>query len=182
MPFALGVTSPILAIEVFNPIKSPLLIIDDGQNEVMITKNSLIKSTPISSFNPIVLRERSGESGTRVIIKVGYQILGSGWIEKYEDIYCNSKLNLFVFSFPNGENKLNYTYADLLTIGTKQDDNIKYCFSSNIGAPILPSAENCFRVSLNNSYTLKVMNPLILFKDYDFDNDIGYYYQLNQWN
>ena len=174
-PFALGVKSPILAIEVFNPIKSPLLIIDDGQNEAMITKNSLIKSTPISSFNPIVLRERSGESGTRVIIKVGYQIQGSDWVEKHENIYYNSKLNLFVFSFPNGEDKLNYTYADLLTIGTKEDDNIKYYFSSNIGSPILPSAENCFRVSLSNSYTLKVMNPLIIFKDYDFDNDIGYY-------
>ena len=86
LPFALGVKSPILAIEVFNPIKSPLLIIDDGQNEAMITKNSLIKSTPISSFNPIVLRERSGESGTRVIIKVGYQVLGSDWVERHENI------------------------------------------------------------------------------------------------
>jgi len=106
LPFSSSVFAPILSIEVFNPIKSPLLIIDDGQNEAMITKNSLIKSTPISSFNPIVLRERSGESGTRVIIKVGYQIQGSDWVEKHENIHYNSKLNLFVFSFPNGEDNM----------------------------------------------------------------------------
>ncbi|MBO6243347.1 MAG: hypothetical protein J6O41_02095, partial [Clostridia bacterium] len=175
LPFAMGVNSPILAIEVFNPSRSPFLIIDDGQSEVMITKNRLIKSSPMSTLNPIVIRERSGYSGTRVIIKVGYQILGSEWVEKTENIYYNSNLNLFVFSFPKGDDKLNYTYADLLTIGTTEGDNIKYCFSTSIGSPILPSAENCFRVSLNNSYTLKVLNPLIIYKDYDFDEDIGYY-------
>ena len=145
LPFAMGLSSPILSIEVFNPIKLPFLIIDDGQNEVMITTNRLIRTTPMSTYNPIVIKERSGDSGTRVIIKVGYQITGSGWIEQSKNIYYNSNLNLYVFSFPNGEDKLNYTYADLLTVGTTEGDNIKYCFSSSIGSPILPSAENCFR-------------------------------------
>ena len=176
LPFAMGVSSPNLAIEIFNPVKSPFLIIDDGQNEVMVTKNRLIKSTPMSTLNPIVIRERSGEAGTRVIIKVGYQIQGSEWVKKSENIYYNLNLNLFVFTFPNGEDKLNYTYSDLLTVGTIDgSDNIKYCFSTSIGSPILPSAENCYRVAFNNSYTLKVLNPLIIYKDYDFDEDIGYY-------
>ena len=175
LPFALGVASPILAIEVFNPIKLPFLIIDDGQNEIMITKNSLIRSAPLTTLNPIVIKERSGDSGTRVFIKVGYQILGSQWQRKTDNVYYNSKLNLFVFYFPNGLDRLNYTYADVLTIGTKNEDNIKYCFAASIGSPILPSAENCYRVALNNSYTLKVLNPLVMYKDYDFSYDVGYY-------
>ena len=28
---------------------------------------------------------------------------------------------------------------------------------------------------MNNSYTLKVLNPLILYKDYDFDENVGYF-------
>ena len=171
LPFAQGISNPIVAIEVFNPVKSPFLIVDDE----IISKNSLIKKVYISTSNPIVLKERNGDSNTRVIVKVGYQILGSDWEKKTDNIYYNTNLNLFVFYFPNDLKKLNYTYANLETIGTKDGDNIKYCYSTNIGAPILPSAENCFRVSLNNSYTLKVLNPLVMHRDYDFDNDIGYY-------
>ena len=175
LPFASGVTAPVLAIEIFNPIISPFLIINDGDKETIITKNSLIRSIPLSTLNPIIIKERSGKSGTRIIIKVGYQILGSGWDKYSNNTYYNKKLNLFVFNFPNGLDKYNYTYADIITKGTHEGDNIKYCFATSIGAAILPSAENCYRVSLNNSYTLKVLNPLILYKDYDFSDDVGYF-------
>ena len=71
----------------------------------------------------------------------------------------NPNLNMYVFSFPNNEKRLNYTYASLIASGTKQGDNIKYCYGTNIGSAILPSKENCYRVSLDNSYTLKFLNP-----------------------
>ena len=173
--FKSDITTPTLSIEIFNPVKLPNVIIDDGQNENIVSKNSLIKSTPMSTSNPLVIRERSGDTGTRVIIKVGYSISSSDWVKEKGNIYKNNNLNLFVFSFPNEADKYNYTFADLITRGTIDGDNIKYCFGTSIGAPILPSAENCFRVSLNNSYTLKVLNPLIMHKDYDFSDDVGYY-------
>ena len=172
LPFASDVNSPIIAIEVFNPIKLPFIIVNDGQNENIINKNSLIQSRPYTTSNPIIIKERGGDSNTRIIVKVGYK--HDTW-EKTDNIYYNKELNLFIFYFPNGQEKYNYTYANLLTKGTREEDNIKYCFAASIGSPILPSAENCYRVSLKNSYTLKVLNPLIIYKDYDFSDDVGYY-------
>ena len=174
LPFAEDVAGPILTIEVFNPIKLPYVIVNDGYNENLITKNSLIRSTPMTTLNPLVIKERGGDSGTRVIIKVGYKIVGSEWSHT-GNIYYNSNMNLYVYNFPNGKDKYNYTFADLITKGTTTGDNIKYCFATSIGSPILPSAENCYRVSLDNSYTLKVLNPLIIYKDYDFSDDVGYF-------
>jgi hypothetical protein len=82
---------------------------------------------------------------------------------------------MYVFSFPNNEKRLNYTYASLIASGTQQGDNIKYCYGTNIGSAILPSKENCYRVSLDNSYTLKFLNPLVMHKDYAFDEHLNYY-------
>ena len=175
LPFASGVYAPILTIEVFNPIKLPFVIWDDGRGENIISTNSLTKITPMGSNNTLVIKERNGDSGTRVIIKVGYAITGSEWVKQIGNIYYNENLNLFVFSFPNDLKRFNYTYGDIITRGKNEGDNIKYCFAPSIGAPILPSAENCFRVSLDNSYTLKVLNPLIMYKDYEFAEDVGYY-------
>ena len=178
LPFSSSVFAPILSIEVFNPIKLPFVIINDGRNENIISKNSLVKSTPLGTENPLVIKERGGDSGTRVIIKVGYKVPGSDWQklpEPKKNLYYNQKLNLFVYAFPNEQNRYNYTLTDIITRGKKQEDNIKYCFATSIGAPILPSAENCFRVSLDNPYTLKVLNPLIMYKDYEFADDVGYY-------
>ena len=173
LPFSSDVNAPALAIEVFNPIKLPFIIIDDGQNENIVSKNCLIKSTPLTTSKPIIIRERGGDSDTRIIIKVGYRY--NSWDKKGDNIYYNSILNLFVFYFPNDKDRLHFTYADLITSGTTTGDNIKYCYAASIASPILPSAENCYRVSLNNSYTLKVLNPLILYKDYDFDENVGYF-------
>ena len=179
LPFASTVFEPILSIEVFNPIKLPSVIINDGDGEEkLITKKMLIKSTPKTIINPLIIKERNGDSNTRVIVKVGYNIAGRDWErlpEPQENIYYNKKLNLFVFAFPNEQDRFNYTDVDLVTKGKKEEDNIKYCFSTSIGTPILPSAENCYRVSLNNPYTLKFLSPLIMHRDYDFADDIGYF-------
>ena len=180
LPFASTVNSAILSIEVFNPIKLPFIIVNDGQNENIISKNSLIRSVLLSTENPIILKERGTDSNTRVIIKAGY--LYMNFERKGENLYYNRGLNLFVYYFPNNISSLNFTHADLKTIGTFQGDNIKYCYAASIGSPVLPSAENCYRVSLNNSYTLKVLNPLILYKDYDFSDNVGYFITIKPVN
>ena len=172
-PFASGVILPELTIEIFNPIKLPFVYVDDGQNENIITTNTLIKSMPFTTTNPLVIKERGGDSNTRVIIKVGYN--AESWDDYGDNIKYNKNLNMFVFSFPNDEKRLNYTYASLITSGLVEGDNIKYCYGTNIGSAILPSKENCYRVSLDNSYTLKVLNPLVMHKDYNLNGHLNYY-------
>ena len=172
-PFAEGVMAPGLTIEVFNPIKLPTVYVNDGQNEQLITRNTLIKSMPFTTSKPLVIKERGGDSNTRVIIKVGYN--SESWGDIDDNIKYNENLNMFVFSFPSDTKKLNYTFASLTAIGTKEGDNIKYCYGTNIGSAILPSNENCYRVSLDNSYTLKFLNPLVMHKDYVFNDNLNYY-------
>ena len=179
LPFNSGIIAPELTIEIFNPIKLPFVIVDDGQNEMLITSNKLIKTMPFTTNNPIVVKERGGDSNTRVIVKVGYST--RGW-QITDNIRYSPTLNMYVYSFPNDQERLNYTYVNLITSGTTTGDNVKYCVGTNIGSAILPSNENCYRVSLDNSYTLKVLNPLVMHKDYDLEEDAGYYVSIKPVN
>ena len=176
LPFASSLFTPELTIEVFNPVESPFVIVDDGQNESIITKNSVIKSMPFTTANPITVKERGGNSNTRIIIKVGYST--GTWTKIGENLVYNGALNMYVFYFPPDLDKLNYTYALLETSGTNSEDNVKYCYGTNIGSAILPSSENCYRVSKDNSYTIKVLNPLVMFKEYDVSSELNYYVSL----
>ena len=174
LPFAEGINLPELSIEIFNPIKLPLVIVDDGQNQNIVSKNTLIRSMPFTTSKPIIIKERGGDSNTRVIIKVGYYT-GSWSSTEYENVVYSPQLNMFVFSFPNDAKKLNYTSANLITKGVNDGDNVKYCYGTNIGSAILPSNENCYRVSKDNSYTIKFLNPFVMYKDYNIDGDLTYY-------
>ena len=175
-PFASGINLPELTIEIFNPIKLPSVIVDDGQNENMYNKNILIRSMPFTTTKPLVIKERGGDSDTRVIIKVGYNT--QTWDDHATNVKYHPLLNMYVFSFPNDASRFNYTFANLVTSGTIEGDNVKYCYGTNIGSAIIPSSENCYRVSKDNSYTLKILNPLVMNKDYDLDDDLSYYVSL----
>ena len=41
--------------------------------------------------------------------------------------------------------------------------------------PVPPSKENCYRVSKENSYTLKLINPYAIYKNYEINDDLIYY-------
>ena len=164
--------SPQIIIEIFNPIYNPIVIVE-AQGEIVYQKNTLIRIIPMSLEEGIKIKERGGFSDTRIIIKVGYSNQGWTSIDKY--MTYNQELNIYLFTFPNDISKYNYTLANLTTSGTNPEDNIKYCFTANIGAPLKPSSENCYRVSKDNSYTLKAYNPLIMYKDYEYDDKLSYY-------
>ena len=181
--YASGVSGSVVSVEIFNRIKLPSVIISYGADkDILISSNKLVKILEINNENPLLLRETGRDSNTRIIVKVGYKLVNRTDWEKRGNIYYNPNINTFVYEFPNEQDRLNYTYIDLETKGKTEGDNIKYCFAPSIGAPINPSAENCYRVSLNNPYTLKFINPLIMYRDYDFDIDVGYYISIKPVN
>ena len=81
----------------------------------------------------------------------------------------------FVSHSASDLSKLNYTSASIITSEKTTSDNIKYCYATNIGSAILPLKENCYRASLDNNYTLKILNPLVMFRDYVFDTNLIFY-------
>ena len=177
IPFASNISQPELTIEIFHPLNSPLLYVYDGENEAIISINDLIRNIPFSKASQIIIKERGGESNTRIIIKVGYNIYNKENWEKEtnSNLYYNSELNMHVFAFPNDKKKLNYTDVNLIARGVKEGDNVKYCYGTNIGSAIIPSKENCYRVSKYYNYILKFLNPFVMHKEYDVDEDLVYY-------
>ena len=178
LPYDSGVNSPQLTVEVFNPTKDPFIMVNDGISEFIMSKNSLVKLSPMNTQTPLIIKERGGDSDTRVIVKVGYKTISSEWEKKSDNVVYNAKENLYVFSFPSTVKRYNYTYAMLETYGTNDQDNVKYCYGTNIGSAILPSTENCYRVSKDDKYTIQVMNPAVMYKDYEFDDTLIYYVSL----
>ena len=173
VPFFDDVISPEIVIELFNPYNEPIVVIK-AQDETMYQSNSLIKLSPMTIPNGITFKERAGLSDTRIILKVGYS--NAHWKDTEDDyVQYNEQFKVYSFRFPTDPSMYNYTFAFLKTSGTNKEDNLKYCFNTNIGAALKPSSENCYRVSKDNSYTLKVFNPLIMYKDYDYDEKFQYY-------
>ncbi len=163
---------PQIVIEIFNPVELPTVFIDAAE-ETVFMENTLVSITPMTVLDGIEIKERGGSKYTRIIIKVGYS--NSGWEKRGDYLKYNANLDLFLFEFPNNAKRYNYTLATLKTSGTNADDNVKYCISANIGGALKPSPENCFRVAENFPYTLKTYNPLIMYKDYDYDERLSYY-------
>ena len=122
-PISENIVQPELTIEIFNPLKIPLVVVDDGQDERIIDEKSLIISKPFLSRNRIFVKEKKGQRDTRIIIKVGYNV--RSWPLIGENIFYNSILNMYVYYLPNDKAKLNYTFINLVTRG--EGDNVKYC-------------------------------------------------------
>ena len=182
LPMDSKVKSPLLTIEVYNPFKNALIMVDYGQGEFLISENKLVKISSMSPQSSLVIKEMGGDANTRVIVKVGYNIKdGSGnWQEISKNIVYNKVEKLYVFSFPSTPDRYNYTHVLLETAEKASNDkgNVKYCYGTNIGSAILPSSENCYRVSTGNKYTLKVLNPLVMYKDYELDETLMYFVTL----
>ena len=172
VPFIQDIDLPEILIEVNEPQNSPHVIIKVIDEQVF-ESNALERYTPMNLKDGILIKERKGSDNTRVIIKVGYSTLD--WETKGTYIKYNSKKNIYAFEFPNDpENKYFYKYAQLTMSGENADNNVKFCFTTSIGGALNPSLENCYRVSKENSYTLKLYNPLIMYKNYVYNEDLKY--------
>ena len=80
-------------------------------------------------------------------------------------VYVNE--NKYIYEFPRGDNEKRFTTVDFLVTGINQDiENVKFCYSTNIGVAMEASKENCFRTGRYIPYTLTFINPLIVAKNY----------------
>ena len=122
-------------------------------------------------------KDRSSGLSTRIIFKVGYVIesiftpIGNGVYQNIEE--KGRTINLYGYKYDSTSKRLNYTGVDF-QISTIED-NVKFCYSTNLGTYIKPSITNCYRVGKNNPYTISTKNPLIMYKNYFNDNINNYY-------
>ena len=174
VPFVAGIVSPEILIEVNQPDDSPNVIIIVTEEKV-IQKNTLERYQPMSVDKGIIIKERGGSSDTRVILKVGYSISKWSPLPQDRNIKYNSIDKVYLFEFPNDNLKRYfYTYAKITLSGTNAEDNVKFCFTSSIGGALRPSSENCYRVSKTNSYYLNFYNPYIMYKNYEYSDELKY--------
>jgi hypothetical protein len=154
-------------------------ILFDEESDIIAKENGLhIKDTWMFFESvTIVNHDKSSGINTRIIFKLGY-VIESVFTKDDNGVYHNSNvkdrtINLYGYKYPTTNDALNYTGFDF-DISTLEE-NVKFCYSTNLGAYINPSLSNCFRVGKNNSYTISTRNPLNMYKNY-FLNDVKNYY------
>ena len=156
-----------------------VLIEFETKNSMRINQNGIFIHNTTENYNLIHVtnKQLTGDDTTKIIFKFGYNIFES--FTKIENDMYNLQTedrsdNIFAYLFKNGDDRLNYTKVDFLVSTTY--DNVKFCYSTNLGTFLNPSMQNCFRVGKTNSYTISVMNPYIMYKDYYTGDNIMEYY------
>ena len=119
VPFFTNIFIPKITIEIYNPIKNPLIIIRVYEDEIFM-ENTLLRYEPFSLSNGITIKERGGDSDTRVIIRVGYS--NNNWVPLSEYIKYNSFYDIYSFEFSN----YFYKYVDLTVLDANDEDNVEF--------------------------------------------------------
>ena len=151
----------------------------DDLEEISLTKNGVYSKYALNQYSKILIsnQDNSGNVNTRIIFKFGLAI--ESIYEKDENgIYSNKKdteriYNLYGYIYDQTASRLNNTGVDFEISTT--EDNVKFCYSTNLGTYIYPSLQNCYRVGKNNPYTIKTLNPYVMYKDYFAQDHINYY-------
>ena len=156
------------SIQVYSPSKNPNIKITFSNGVYnSVNENSLKIGMLMGKIEDVSLTN-NGDSLTRIIFKIGFSV-ESDWTDSGADIEGTiySYNNQFVYKFPAGYNKLNFTSVDISVNPLNRDvENIKFCYSTSIGMAITTSLENCFRTGANIPYTLTFLNPLVATKNY----------------
>ena len=153
---------------------------DDPEYDLIITENGLHVKDSYQYYQNITFENLDLSSGlsTRIIFKFGYVIesifeeIGDTGVYSNEDDKARDT-NLYAYKYDSTFKRLNYTGVDFQISTIEQ--NVKFCYSTNLGTYIKPSVTNCFRVGKDNPYTIVTKNPLVMYKDY-FQKDVNNYY------
>ena len=162
-----------------NNSKPNIEILFDGESDIIATENGLyIKDTWMNFENiKIINSNKHTDIDTRIIIKLGYAI-ESCFTPLENGVYHNKDmkgrtLNLYGYKYKTTSDRLNYTGVDFEISTT--EDNVKFCYNTNLGLYINPSLLNCFRVGKNNPYTISTRSPFIMYRNYYTDMAFKYY-------
>jgi hypothetical protein len=174
------------SFSLFNPVEKPDITIIYKNTEEETFKENSLHSGILENIPENITVINNGETPTRFIYKIGYGV-ESGWNEEKKNIEGKLyyKDNKYVYKFPVGENKKNFTNVsmDILPMKTQTEEeppSVKFCYSTSMGIPIDVSYENCFRTGANLPYSLTFINPLIEIKNYkSYSND--YYITLSPY-
>ena len=153
------------------------IIFPDG-TDLEAKENGLYTNDASTNYEKLTIKNNvlSGEAATRIIFKFGY-VIESTFTKDSNGVYSNKDvpdrtINLYGYKYDTTSKRLNYTGVDFII--TTSEENVKFCYSTNIGTYINPSTTNCYRVGWNNPYTISTRNPLVMYKDYHLEN-INYY-------
>ncbi len=145
----------VYSFNVFRAHENPdvQILFSDG-NELLAKENGLFTQDAQANYDKLVIRNNvvSGEATTRVIFKFGY-VIESTFTKDSNGVYNNldnadRAANLYGYKYDTTSKRLNYTGVDF-TVSTKFE-NVKFCYSTNLGTYINPSITNCFRVGYAN--------------------------------
>jgi hypothetical protein len=160
--FSLNRDDPLLfhyTMNLFNPTETPSVIVRfaDG-NEHYISENSIQTGFLMTTPETITVINNC-KSQTRFILKIGFDVeSGEDWREVQPDQKIDGKLfanhNKYVYKFPVGDNKRNFTFVNFTINSINQEENTKFCYSTNLGTAIEASRENCFRTGRYIPYSL----------------------------
>ena len=154
-------------------------IIYNGEDILEINENGVYPVYSEIEYTKIIIKNKdiTGNIKTRIIFKYGYDIEYN--FEKIQnEIYSNQndnnrEINLFGYIYDTTSSKLNYTGVDFEV--STIEDNVQFCYSTNLGIFINPSLQNCYRVGRANPYTISTLNPLVMYKNY-FSHETWKYY------
>ena len=168
-------------MSLFNPFEKPNVTVSFSKgNEYYFSENSM-KTDKLDYIPDKVIVNNNGNSQTRFIFKIGFGVESiKDWKEIQLENPINGSLflnnNKYVYKFPHEDNKKNFTKVNFKITSLYQNDNVKFCFSTNLGIAIEGSKENCFKIDNNLYYNLTFTNPLIVAKNYKIDTDNYYIY------
>ena len=144
-----------------------------------INENGVYPQYSVVEYEKILVKNKdnSGNTNTRLIFKFGY-VIEYNFENIQNRIYSNQNdknrtVNLFGYIYDNTNSKLNYTGVDFKV--STAEDNVKFCYSTNLGTYINPSLQNCYRVGKSNPYTISTLNPLVMYRNYYSDDQLNYY-------
>ena len=166
-------------LSLFNPREKPYVVVRFSNGvEHYISDNTLQDGMVIDLPSKISILNNA-KTKTRFIFKYGINVEhSSSWKEDTSvnvDGTLFVKENSFVYRFPLGDIKRNYKTIDFTVTGINNDvENVKFCYSTNLGVVMEASKENCFRTGKFIPYTLSFINPLIISKNYETNIDKYY--------
>ena len=159
--------------------KPKLLITFDGAEDLSISEKGVYTHYSMNQYSKIKISntDTGGNSPTRIIFKYGYAIEAT--FKKDENgVYSNvndtkREYNLYGYIYDSSSTKLDFTGVDFEV--STESDNVKFCYSTNLGTYIYPSLQNCYRVGKSNPYTISTLNPNVMYRNYNYDEHMNYY-------